>query len=65
MDENNAVNLQWSGSTDRLYRVNSAAAPGADNFQTLINNFPSNQFSASGGATNSPGFYWIELDDLP
>jgi hypothetical protein len=65
---NSAVDLQWAGATDRLYRVNCATALTHDAYTTLINNFPSNRFSASGqsaGVTNSPGFFWIELDDQP
>lgn len=65
---NNIVDLQWSGATDRLYKVNCSTALPHDVYTTLINNFPSNRFSASGqsvGVTNSTGFFWIELDDQP
>jgi hypothetical protein len=65
---NNTVDLQWSGATDRLYRVNRSTALTSSAYTTLINNFPSNRFSAVGqssGVTNSTGFFWIELDDQP
>jgi len=65
---NNMVDVQWSGATDRLYRVNCSTSLNRDTYTTLINNFPSNRVSVSGssvGVTNSSGFFWIEMDDLP
>ena len=63
---NNMIDLQWSGATDRLYRVNYATSLPYEVYTTLINNFPSNRFLASGpsiGVTNSSGYFRIKLDD--
>ncbi len=65
---NGTVDLQWSGSTGRLYRVNRATSLPHDAYTTLTNNLPSNRFTTPGqaeGGTNATGFFWIELDELP
>lgn len=63
---NATLDLQWSGGTDRFYRVNSASSPRAGAYKTLINNVADHQVTVPNPAesgTNTAGFFWIELDD--
>lgn len=65
---NNTFDVEWTGSTNQLYKVNQAGALPVADYTTVVNNFPSNRVSVSSqreGETNTVGFIWIELDDQP